>query len=145
MTNLYSVLKGEIGRLARKEIRQAIEPLKRSVNNARSEAAELKKKVRSLEQELRLVRQHGTRPRVEEQAGGEPKIRFRAATMKLHRRKLGLSAKDYGLLLGASMLSVYKWEEGKVAPREKMLPSIAGVLRMGKREAVRKLEELRNT
>lgn len=43
------------------------------------------------------------------------------------------------------MLSVYKWEDGKVAPREKMLPSIAVVLSMGKREAFRKLEELRNT
>jgi DNA-binding XRE family transcriptional regulator len=62
--------------------------------------------------------------------------------MKAHRAKLGLSAKDYGLLVGASMLSIYKWEDGKVAPRPKNLPRISEILRMGKREAQRKLAEL---
>lgn len=146
MPNFSSILKIEISRLARKEIRQEIEPLKRSLVNARSEIAVLKKKMRTLEQELKVSRKAATTPLFAEREGGSaPKFRFRAATMKAHRAKLGLSAKDYGLLIGASLLSVYKWEDGKVAPREKMLSSIASVLRMGKREALRKLAELQGT
>lgn len=37
---------------------------------------------------------------------------------------------------------LYKWEDAKVAPRPAMLPKIAAVLRMGKREALRTLAEM---
>jgi DNA-binding transcriptional regulator YiaG len=142
MPNLTTVLKSEISRLARKEIRQEIEPLKRSLTNARSEIAALKKKTRELEQELKSARRSNRKAPDQETDLGASKFRFRASSMKAHRAKLGLSAKDYGLLVGASMLSIYKWEDGKVAPRPKNLPRISEILRMGKREAQRKLAEL---
>jgi DNA-binding transcriptional regulator YiaG len=62
--------------------------------------------------------------------------------MKTHRQKLGLSAKDYGLLVGVSALSIYKWEDGKVQPRGSALVKIAAVRQLGKREAARRLEAL---
>jgi DNA-binding transcriptional regulator YiaG len=64
--------------------------------------------------------------------------------MKTHRAKLALSAKDYGLLVGASALSVYKWEAGKVKPRGAALERLASVRQMGKRDALRALEALRH-
>ncbi len=145
MTNFSSLFKAEITRLARKELRQEIGPLKRSAANARSEIAALKKKVRALEQELKHARKAIPKDEVAQDDAHTVKLRFRPATMKAHRQKLGLSAKDYALLLGASMLSVYKWEDGKAAPRPGALPAIAAVLRMGKRAALRKLEELKKS
>lgn len=142
MPNFSSLLKIEISRLARKELRQEIEPLKRSLSNARSDIAALKKKAQVLEQELKRARKASKAPAADKQDASAAKFRFRAASMKAHRAKVGLSAKDYGLLVGASMLSVYKWEDGKATPRPKMLPNIAAVLSMGKREALRKLAEL---
>ncbi len=145
MPNLASFLKSEISRLARKELRQEIEPLKRALANARSEIAALKKTTRALDQDLKAVRKTSQRAPSEQPDSGNQRFRFRASTMKTHRAKLGLSAKDYGLLLGSSMLSVYKWEDGKAAPREKNLPRISEVLRLGKREAQRKLAELQGS
>lgn len=145
MPNLASFLKSEISRLARKELRQEIEPLKRSLVNARSEIATLKKKTRALEQELKAAQRVGKKAPHDGSATSTQRFKFRASTMKTHRAKLGLSAKDYGQLLGASMLSVYKWEDGKAAPRSKNLPRISEVLRMGKRQALRLLAELRSS
>ncbi|RKJ96971.1 hypothetical protein CE154_013290 [Alicycliphilus denitrificans] len=43
-------------------------------------------------------------------------------------------------LLGASTLSVFRWESGKVMPRAAQLERIQSVLKMGKREAQAKLK-----
>lgn len=145
MPNLSSILKSEISRLARKELRQEIEPLKRFLLNARSEIAALKKTTRALEQELKLARKAAQKKAVPDaDVPSARKFRFRAAAMKAHRAKIGLTAKDYGLLIGASMLSVYKWEDGKATPMPKMLPGISAVLRLGKREAQRRLASLQS-
>lgn len=53
-----------------------------------------------------------------------------------------MSAREVGLLLEASPLSVYKWEQGQASPRAKHLAAIAELRKMGKREAQKRLEEL---
>lgn len=143
MTNFSSLFKAEITRLARKEVRSEVEPLRRSAASARSEIAALKKTVRTLEQQLKQALKAISKHDVPKDDLPPRKFRFRPTAMKAHREKVGLSAKDYGLLLSASMLSVYKWEDGKAQPRPKALPTIQAVLRLGKREALRKLEELK--
>lgn len=142
MPNIASLLKSEIVRLARKEVRAEMESLKKASTSYRSDLAALKKEVRSLHAELKRVSKD-VRPRVPQAARDETQIRFRASGMKAHRKKLGLSAKDYGLLIGASMLSVYKWEDGKVNPRPSAIEKIAAIRPMGKREAGKRLAELK--
>ncbi len=143
MPNIASLLKSEIIRLARKEVRAEIESLKKASAIYRSDLAVLKKEVRSLQVELKRASK-GARPPVPDMDGEDTQVRFRATGMKAHRKKLKLSAKDYGLLLGASMLSVYNWEDGKVQPRSAALAKIAKVRTMGKREADRRLAELKD-
>jgi DNA-binding transcriptional regulator YiaG len=70
-------------------------------------------------------------------------FRFSAKGLASHRKRLGLSAHDCGLLLGASGQSVYKWEEGEVRPRAKHMPAIAALRAMGKKEAAARLAQLR--
>lgn len=142
MPNIASLLKSEITRLARKEVRAEIESLKKALANQRSDIAALKKHVRSLEGEIKRASKGG-KPVAAEAKSDDTPARFRPAGMKAHRLKLGLSAKDYGLLIGASMLSVYKWEDGKVKPRPSALAKIAEVRTIGKREAGRRLAELK--
>ena len=56
--------------------------------------------------------------------------------------KLGLSAKDYGKLVGVSGLSIYNWESEKTRPRDSQLAKIVAVRGMGKREALKRLEQM---
>jgi DNA-binding transcriptional regulator YiaG len=61
--------------------------------------------------------------------------RFSAKRLAAHRRRLGLSAGDFGLLLGVSAQSIYNWEEGKARPRAKHMPTIAALRTLGIKQA----------
>jgi transcriptional regulator with XRE-family HTH domain len=61
-----------------------------------------------------------------------------------NRKRLGLSAADFGLLVGASGQSVYAWEQGKARPRGKNLAAIAALRGVGKREVVERLAALKS-
>ena len=139
MANIAIAFKQEISRLARKELRSETESLKKAVAGYRSEIAALKRRMQALEaQQKRTARAIPVKTAI----GGEEDatLRFSAKGFAKHRQRLGLSAADYGKLLGVSGLSVYKWEGGKVRPRGSHLPAIAEVRKMGKREAARRLE-----
>ena len=73
--------------------------------------------------------------------GGKQR-RFSATRFASQRRKLGLSAADFGALLGVSGQSVYKWEHGEARPRARQLEAIAELRGIGKREAAARLEKL---
>ena len=64
--------------------------------------------------------------------------------MASNRKRLGLSAADFGLLAGASGQSVYAWEQGKARPRGKNLAAIAALRGVGKREVVERLAALKS-
>ena len=49
---------------------------------------------------------------------GQEAERFRAMGVKAHRTKLGLSAENYGKLVGVSGVTIYKWESGKNKPQQ---------------------------
>ena len=141
MPNIASLLKEEITRLARKELKANTESLKKAVSSYRSEIAALKRRVDTLERQAKKTARVVSRVQPEPPES-DVKHRFSAAGLATHRQRLGLSAADYGKLLGVSALSVYKWEAGQVRPRASYLPAIAAVRSMGKREATARLEHL---
>lgn len=146
MPNIASLLKSEISRIARKEVRAQTEGLKKAVATYRGEIAALKRRLQSLEQELRRLGRSGGRaaPRADAEDGdGAPAVRFSAKSLASQRRRLGLSAADCGALLGASSLSVYKWESGQARPRARFIAEIAKLRSMGKKQAAARLAELR--
>ena len=51
------------------------------------------------------------------------------------RRRLGLSAAECGLLIGASAQSIYNWEEGKARPRAQHVAAIFALRTLGRRQA----------
>ena len=75
-------------------------------------------------------------------SGDEQALRFRAGGLASHRKRLGLSAADFGRLLGVSSQSIYKWESGEVKPRRGQLTAIATIRKLGKREALARLSTL---
>jgi DNA-binding transcriptional regulator YiaG len=141
MPNIASVLKDEILRLARKEVRTATEGLKKASAAYRSDIAGLKRQVAALEKQL--ARGEKKRAAASEQAepsGAASPIRFSAKRLARQREKLGLSAADMGLLLGVSAQTVYNWEAEKSRPRATQLAAIAALRGIGKRQVKARLE-----
>lgn len=141
MPNIGTVLKQEIARVARKEMRGELQQLKKTVTQYRSQIAQLKRRLQTLEQQVRRQGRGGGRAAptvaVDEEEG--PQLRFSAKGLAAQRKRLGLSAASVAKILGVSALSVYKWESGKTRPRARQLEAISSLRKMGKREALAKL------
>lgn len=137
MPNLSTILKGEITRLARKEIKAAVEPVRKASAGQRKEIAELKRQVAALQRDLKAsLKSSKVREPAPEASG---RTRFSAKGLKSLRAKLGLSAAEFGQLVGASGQSIYKWETGKAVPRASQQSALASVRGIGKREAGKRL------
>ena len=141
MPNIAEALKSEIARLARKELKSETAHLQRAVNQYRSQIAALKRQASMLEKQIRGVSKASSKPlssadKHEEESGlASGSFRFSAKGLASHRKRLGLSASEVGILLGATAQSVYKWEDGKARPSAKHMPAIAALRSLGKKQA----------
>lgn len=143
MPNIASVLRTEVARIARRELRNETEHLKKASSSFRSEIAALKRRVQDLEKQLRQLKKTSRRqPERDAAQETEASLRFSAKGLATNRRRLGLSAREFGALLGASSLTVYKWEKGEARPRARFLPAIAMLRTIGKKEAASRLQAL---
>lgn len=148
MPNIASILKSEISRVARKEVRAETASLKKAVAGQRAEIAALKRRTQALEQELRRLGKANRKaaPAAAAAASAEPAsraLRFSAKGLASQRQRLGLSADDCGRLVGASGQSIYNWEQGKARPQARHLAAVASLRTMGKRDATARLATLR--
>ncbi len=144
MPNLIHALRNEITRLAKKEVKGQITPLKAASAKYRRDIAELKRVTSDLEKRLAHLEQQ---ERKRAQRPPSPKLaegtRFFPKGLKSHRARLGLSAEDYGLLAGVSGKMIYKYERGKTKPRRAQVAKLVAVRDLGKREARRRLALLK--
>jgi DNA-binding transcriptional regulator YiaG len=118
MPNIATVLKDEISRIARKEIRAETAVVKKASAQYRKDIAELKRQVSNMQG------------------------RVSAKGLASQRKRLGLSASDYGKLIGVTGHTIYSWEKGSTRPRKTQLPVLASIRQMGKKEAQARLEQL---
>ena len=144
MSSLGTLLKTEIARLARRELRSQVEPLKKHSAAQRRHIAALKRQVTALERLVAVLKKNNSKalraaPPEGEEAQG---VRFSAKGLHTLRSRFGFSAAEMGRLLGVSGQSVYNWENKKAVPRRSQLTAIAQLRGLGKREAAARLEEL---
>ncbi|HEX6832817.1 MAG TPA: helix-turn-helix transcriptional regulator, partial [Rudaea sp.] len=138
--NLAKTLKDEIIRLARREARAQTAALHRASAGYRREIAALKRQNATLGRTLKALSKQPAQS--QQPAAPAEKLRFRADGFKTLRAKLGLSAEQMGALLGVSGQSVYLWERKRATPRRSVLPAIAQLRTLGKRQVMQKLEEI---
>lgn len=142
MPNIAALLKQEITRLSRKELRAAITPLKKQIASLRHEVATLKKERAELHRTVSgLAKASRTGPATKKAdvPDGEAGGRISSAGIKSLRARLGLSAEAFGTLVGATGQSVYNWEKG-ARPRQQQLTKILALRGKGKREVVALLD-----
>lgn len=152
MPNIASVFKAEITRLARKELRENSDGLKKAVAAHRTEIASLKRRILALEGLVKKVAKgQGAVPArgraaapSEADESSQAGLRFRAKGMAANRQRLGLSAADFALLVGTTGQTIYAWEAGKAKPRPEALAAIAALRGIGKREAETRLASLKS-
>jgi DNA-binding transcriptional regulator YiaG len=137
MASIETLLKSEITRLARKEVRAQVEPLRKSNAGFRRDIAELKRQLAQVSRQVKTG-ERSQRDAPTSDTGKAP--RFSAKGMKALRAKLGLSAADFGKLAGVSAQSIYDYETGKAIPRAAQVASLAKLRGLGKREALARLE-----
>ncbi len=118
--------------------------LKKAISVYRAEIAALKLRAQALELALRrLSKAHAKATPIEVQAQPAQNLRFAAKGLASQRRRLGLSALDCGLLVGASDQLAYNSEEGKARPQARHMSAIATLRTLGKKEAAARLASLR--
>ena len=143
MSNIGTVLREEITRLARKEVRGQVDPTKKVTAQHRHEIAALKRRIADLERQVTLLlrKYASSHPEVSPEASAKP-MRFSAKGLHSQRSRLGLSAIDFGKLLGVSAQTIYNWEHEVARPRGTQLGKLAALRGIGKREAGERLKLL---
>lgn len=156
MTTFANSLKKEIARVARKELREELEGLRKSSGLQRSEIAALKKQLKAVQSQVnRLAKAPAAQsprapvdggPAAGDSAKGKPgrKVAFSAERLKAQRARLGFTQEQMAQLLQVSSLSIWKWESGGAAPRASRVPTILQRLALGKREALALLENAKD-
>lgn len=145
MPNFALALKAEIRRLAKKEVKAETGSTKNAVAKQRHEIAALKRLLDEQERAISLLTKRVSQSNEPEpQDAGLDGVRHSARSVKSQRRRLGLSARDFGKLIGVSGLTVYNWEHGKSRPRKAQVLALAGLRKIGKRDAVAKLAALQS-
>jgi DNA-binding transcriptional regulator YiaG len=143
MSNIATLLKAEISRISRREIRSQVQPLRKASSAYRREIAALKREVQNLQRQTRLLAKRTAKPAETAAAKtSTPPLRFVAKGLRSLRTRLRLSAPDLARLLGVSDQSIYNWELKKTVPRREQLVAIATVRSLGRREVLARLEAI---
>ena len=164
MASLANALNEEISTLARREVRRQTAPADQAMARCARDIAALKREVQALEHELASLGTPQPGPTVPPKktsdrappsrraaskvsatstsAKPSPRSQFSGEALKAHRERLGLSADNYGKLLGTSGVSIYNWEQGKTRPRKSSVDAWTAIRRIDKREAAQRLASL---
>jgi len=142
MPNIAAVLKEEIARLARKEIRKETAAVQKASSQYRRDLAALKRQIAELHRQVSLLEgkvlaEPGDTTPVDDNT----RVRFSARGLRSQRKRLGLSATDYARLVGVSPQSIRNWERGTTRPRKEQVLALAALRTIGKREAEARLRQ----
>jgi DNA-binding transcriptional regulator YiaG len=145
MPNIGALLKAEIARLSKREIRKEVAGVKRASATYRREIAALKREVTVLQRKSAVLERHASQA-ANNNASELPDrpIRFVAKGLRSLRNRLGMSAGQLAIVLGVSAQSVYNWETRKATPRKEQLAAISALRGMGKREAQSRLASVQS-
>jgi DNA-binding transcriptional regulator YiaG len=145
MPNVGSLLKDEITRVSRKEIRKETLTTKKATTQHRHLIAVLSKRVGELERQVAALSRKVSAATPVPAADATPKrSRFSPKALLTQRNRLGLSAGQFGSLVGVSAQSIYNWEKGKASPRAEQLAKVTALRGVGKREVAKRLEQLQS-
>ena len=134
MPNIANIFKAEITRVARKEVRAEVDSLRKALAAQRSAIAALKREIADLHKGMKRVQPARSAQAAPAGDAAEEgvKRRFSATRLVAHRQKTGLSAAQYGALVGVSGQSIYKYEQGKARPHAQTVRKLSELKELSK-------------
>lgn len=145
MPNMAAVIKDEIRRLAKRDIKASTASIKTAVAQYRRDIAALKRQVNVQQKEIAFLKAREQKRSGVVPAKGDDElkgVRHSARSVKAQRQRLKLSAADFGRLVGVSGLTIYNWETARGRPRKERLAALVALRSMGRREALAKLNAM---
>lgn len=145
MPNIAKILKDEITRVSRREIRLHLEQTRRLVTHHKREIAALKAQLKALERNVSALakRKLDSEPASPE-AMPARKVRFVPKGLVSTRRRLSISAADLARLMGVTDQTIYNWENGVSRPRPEHQARLLSLRDVGKRQLQKHLAEMRS-
>jgi len=143
MPNIAQILREEITRLSRKEIRAACDPLRKQVRTLRQTVKAQGETVAKLEKSMGKMAALSSDNSASLYAPEEEKTRARVtpASIKRHRNRLKLSQAELGSLLDVSTNTIVRWEAGTSKPRVQHRAALLKMRDLGRREVTKMLED----
>lgn len=142
MPNFAKSLKQEIARISRKENKASVVALNRKLAELKRALISLRKTVKSLACGIELVKKSAISAAPKVPAELVSKSRLGGKAIARLRKKLGLSRKVFGKLVGASQPTVYLWESGRSNPKKEMKTKLVQLRNTGKREVKKMVKAL---
>ncbi len=149
MGKLGSTIRSEIQRLAKREIRATFVPLRGEVRAMRIKLSTLFKNFSVLERLAKEQMEKAPKPGLAATPEEVKASRLSPERISLLRKKLGLSQREMGSLVGASFGTVLSWEKGKSKPKPDKKAALVALRKMRKRDVKKllalKVEESENS
>ena len=142
MPDIASVLKDEIKRLSRSEIKKEVDPLRKRIQELSKTVTQQKKQIAVLEksQSQAAKKTSDVAQPIDEEKSSSARITI--VSIKSQRKRLNLSQREMGLLLEVSTQTIIRWEAGKGSPRGENKDAFFALRDMGRRQVKERLEEL---
>jgi DNA-binding transcriptional regulator YiaG len=135
MPNIARILREEVSRLARREVRISLEKARKSVTRHQLQIASLKGQVKTLVRQVSALEKNLARSEAMSRAETVTKeVRFGPRGVVSTRRRLGLSAADLASLMGVTAQTVYNWEREATRPNRQQQAKLASLRSVGKRQ-----------
>lgn len=138
MPNITGILRDEIRRLAKREVKSLVGNVQKATVQCRRDIAQLKRLVKQQDRDIKRLKRQDKSTTEEKPLEG---IRYSARSVRAQRKRLGLSAADYGKLIGVSGLTIYHWEHRQARPRKSQIAALVAVRNIGLKEAKKRLAE----
>lgn len=135
MPNVMQILNEEIRRLAKKEIKLALDPMQKQISTLKKTVSEQAARIKGMEKgcTVSTVKEKPAEKPVKERA-----IRLSRERIAKLRAKFQLTQAQFATLVGVNTLTISMWELGKSNPRDAQKRKVAALRGIGRR----KLEEL---
>ena len=145
MGKIESIIKSEIIRLAKGEMRKVSIPLGRDVRSLKNTVSQLRKSVLSLERFAAHQQKELSKREIRLEAPPEEirQSRFSPRLLQSLRKRLGITQKELAILAGVSLGAAHLWETGKFRPKENKMGVLVALRKLNRREVRELLEQKR--
>ena len=142
MAKLESIIKSEIQRLSKHEVRSVFLPLRREVWAMRLKLSKLIKSFIVLDRLAKEIsKAKSAEPKLEASPEEVKASRLTPERIAGLRKKLGISQRELGVMVGATTGAVASWERGKFKPRGEKKVALVALRKLRKRDVKQMLTE----